>query len=137
MVVAPAWCADYIGLPYDNRGRVREGVDCWGLVIMVLHDQFDIDVPNYDEFYSNRGDAERIGARVTSELEDGWIAVTPGSEAAGDCVLLRSMGHPIHIGVVVVPGLMLHIEQDIDACIGKYTELGWTHRVLGFYRYVG
>jgi cell wall-associated NlpC family hydrolase len=27
----PAWAADYVGIPFREHGRSRDGADCWGL----------------------------------------------------------------------------------------------------------
>ena len=43
---------------------------------------------------------------------------------------------PIHIGVVVRPGSMLHVEEGIDAAVGQYrSDLRIRPRVLRFARH--
>lgn len=29
------WWNEYVGLPFADKGRTREGCDCWGLVRLV------------------------------------------------------------------------------------------------------
>ena len=63
-----------------------------------------------------------------------WREVT-GHERPGDVVLLRVRNHPIHVGMVVEPGRMLHIMAGCDAVIESYNGLEWRHRTLGVFRY--
>ena len=64
------------------------------------------------------------------------MPVRIGDEHPGDGVLLRVMGRPIHVGVVVARGWMLHIEKNCDSLIERYAGGSrWERRVLGFYRH--
>jgi len=57
----PAWIADYVGLPFKAHGRERNGVDCWGLVRLVLAERFRLALPSYAGGYAGVEDAEDIG----------------------------------------------------------------------------
>jgi len=39
------WAAKYIGHPYKEGGRGTDGVDCWGLLCLVYHQEFHIELP--------------------------------------------------------------------------------------------
>lgn len=133
----PGWAAGYVGLPFRVGGRHRSGVDCWGLLVVVLQERFGLDVPVFDGI-DFAGDRDRRSiAQFMAEHMDNWIEVPPGQEQPGDGILLRMMGHPIHVGVVVAKGWMLHIEEGIDACLERYDGPRWHRRVMGFYRYAG
>ena len=46
------------------------------------------------------------------------------------------MGRPIHVGVDVAPGWMLHLEQDCDSVLERFDAGSrWERRLLGFYRH--
>jgi len=36
----PYWAGHYIGLHFREHGRTVAGADCWGLVRLVLQEQF-------------------------------------------------------------------------------------------------
>jgi len=135
MVALPAWCASYIGLPFMAGGRTRDGLDCWGLVALVWAEHFGKPLPDYDgPFWTKGADYAAVGA-AAQRFTDRFTPVEPGSERAGDGVLIRMRGAPIHVAVVVEPGKMLHIEAGTGACVEDYRGLAWRHRVVGFYRY--
>ncbi len=173
MTRAPAWAAEYIGIPFAERGRTRAGCDCWGLVRLVLAERFGIELPSYADGYETVKDhgrlveliqagkgittteaqrhgeprrdcwlrAERaekpVGSRClcASVVKPAWLEVERGAEQAGDVVLLRLRGLPIHVGLVVARGWMLHVEAKVDSVLERFDGLEWRRRVLGTYRH--
>jgi len=132
----PDWVNAYVGLPFKVHGRDRDGIDCWGLVRLVLADQFGRRLPSYAGGYASVEDAKDIGRLIRGEMGP-WHPVPPGAERPGDVVLMRLMNQPMHVGVVVAAGWMLHIEDGIDACLEPYDGARWRRRVLGRYRHGG
>ena len=132
----PAWVAEYVGLPFADHGRTREGCDCWGLVRLVLAERFGLDLPAYAEGYATTADREAV-ARLVEGGKGPWQEITPGQERCGDVLLLRVMGLPCHVGLVVAPGWMLHALKGVDAALGRYGAMVWRRRVLGHYRHEG
>lgn len=132
----PDWVSTYIGLPFKEHGRDRQGVDCWGLVRLVLGEQFAVHLPSYADGYGSTEDAEDIGRLVQGEM-DPWRDIAQAEERPGDVVLMRLMNQPMHVGLVIGAGWMLHIEEGIDACLERYDSAKWRRRVLGIYRYDG
>ncbi len=134
--MVPDWVADYVGLPFRAHGRDRDGVDCWGLARLVLAERFGLSLPSYAGGYASVEDAEDIGRLIRGEMAP-WREVPRGDEQAGDVVLIRLMNQPMHVGVVVAQGWMLHIEDGIDACLERYDGAKWRRRTLGIYRHDG
>ncbi len=121
----------YIGLPFVDHGRDRSGVDCWGLVRLVLMEQFDITLGDY--VYRDTFDQQAIPAAFAAGAID-WRRVEHGQ--AGDVALLRVGGRPMHCGLVIEEGLMLHVESGLKgAFIEDYTGPKWRNRIEGIYRY--
>lgn len=133
----PAWVAGYVGLPYKKLGRSRRGVDCWGLVRLVLIEQFSQDLPEYGEVGEAPTQTHKaISDFIVARRNEAWQEVPAGEEQPGDVVLLRAYGVPFHVGVVIASGVMLHSEAGADTNWDYYrTSIKWKHRVLGFYRH--
>lgn len=130
----PFWAGKYIGLPFREHGRDRNGVDCWGLVRIVLEEEFGIILPCYATHYRDTKQAGKI-SQIVGEEKQWWASVPPGQEQPGDVVLIRMRGQPTHVGVVIGDNAMLHVAQGIDSAIENYTRISWKDRVTGFYRY--
>lgn len=142
---APAWTRRYIGIPFLDGGREREeGLDCWGLLWLVEREVFGTRVPSFAGDYGDTQDHARIAALIEANLP-GWLPVVEpglesglccfGAERPGDGVLLRRRGRPLHVGVVVAPARMLHIEAGTASVLDRYDGLKERHRVLGIYRH--
>ena len=124
--------AEYIGIPYKDRGRDRDGLDCWGLVKLFYSDVMGIDVPGYLEYDSaedNAAVADVIDRRVSDwkQIE----APEPG------CVLLfRVKGLPIHCGIYLGRDDFLHAFKGTQVCIERLNSISWSKRLLGAYTWV-
>lgn len=150
----PAWADGYVGLPWENGGRARTGLDCWGLHRLIKAEQFGQTLPEYkdvvwtpcarsaDQAESNRD----LEAFMEGERLKGWSTVwevagsSPdealggGRIAPGDLIWIRNIGARMHIGTVVAPGWMLHVEEGIDSVCVPYDRSDFERRVMGFYR---
>lgn len=130
----PIWAGRYIGLPFQDHGRNRAGLDCWGLVRLILSDQFGIALPSYAHEYERTTQVDKISSLITREAPK-WTLVPLGQEKAGDVIVLRLRGNPLHVGMVLGDKQMLHIESGINSVIERYTGSRWAERIFGFYRY--
>lgn len=87
----PIWLAHYIGLPFKEHGRDRAGLDCWGLVRLVMSEQLDLHVPSYATSYSHTTDVAAI-SELIERVSGGWRQVTAQDETLGDVVVMRLRG---------------------------------------------
>lgn len=139
----------YVGLPFVDHGRDRGGLDCWGLYRLILKEVAGVDLPSFGEAYADANtDGDGIAKAISAELP-AWkmiaerratglaYAVQGQRERPLDGLLIRMMGRPVHVGVVVLPGLMLHIERGINSVCEPYTGWAWNKRILGIYRHGG
>lgn len=130
----PIWVGHYIGLPFKEHGRDRTGVDCWGLVRLVMAEQFGIVLPSYSTYYDSTTREDQLAPLIDEERRH-WISIEHGEEEFGDVVVLRMRGQPIHVGLVIEKGRMLHVEVGIGSVLDSYASARWVLRVTGFYRY--
>lgn len=130
----PFWAGYYIGLPFLDHGRDRSGLDCWGLVRLVMAEQFGIAMPSYINEYQRTTQVDKISSLIERESA-GWKIILSGDESCGDVVVLRVRGKPMHVGMVLGDQQMLHIELGINSAIERYAGVRWADRLAGFYRY--
>jgi cell wall-associated NlpC family hydrolase len=132
----PFWAGHYIGLPFQDHGRDKSGLDCWGLVRLVMAEQFGIALPSFLREYERTTQVDRISALIERESVK-WRLIAKGLEMCGDIIVLRVRGKPMHVGVVLGDRHMLHIEHGINSVIESYAGARWSERIAGFYRYKG
>ena len=126
------WANDYVGIPYQNRGRTREGADCWGLACLVYAAELGMILPALSNRYANAADASEVGALAMDQAPL-WEEVRDVRPL--DLVLLRIGAHACHVGIVVEPGLMLHLLRGCNAVIERYDGPLWERRVVGVFRW--
>lgn len=135
------WASDYIGIPYKDKGRDRSGVDCWGLVRLVMLEVFGEALPSFSDDYASADDAESVSTAVSDGLARGWRKVE--TAAPGDLIVLRIAGRPWHCAIAVDSRLFLHAPakdrfgKPILTCIDRLDSPIWARRISGIYRYTG
>src|SRR6185295_4866417 len=105
------WADDYVGLKFRRGGRDAGGVDCWGLVRLVLDEQAGVKLPRYDD---EDPDGWTIATHAIAhkhiqlfEVKTLDVAILFTDVRAG----LTWKSAPVHIGVFVDAKNILHIEE--------------------------
>lgn len=107
------WANKYVGLPFVDHGRDFNGVDCWGLVQLVMKTEQHIELPSYGE--TSALDLQKVAGLISSEsVIDPWTKITH-SIAPFDVVVMYRRKDPIHVGIMVSSTDILHIEKKISA----------------------
>lgn len=141
---APAWCAQFIGIPYAR-------LNCWGLVAHVLRQHFGLPVPLYrGQMFGNTRSENRTLATFIKAEADGPRWVERWAKPAdndylpagltldpGDVLLLRMDGLPVHVGVIAAEPWFLHTEEAMDSALAETTSPRWVRRIEGVYRFGG
>jgi len=133
-MAVPIWVSHYIGLPFVEHGRHVYGLDCWGLVRLVLFEQFDVVLPSLISGYDNTKDVGGVSNTIEKESSS-WKPIKLSSEKIGDVIVLRMRGYPMHVGVIVGDGKFLHISQGINSTFESYKSSRWRDRISGIYRH--
>jgi len=124
---------EYIGIPFKNRGRDKKtGLDCWGLVSVVLKDQYAIIVPELLDYSDclNRDQTSKV-IELNTPLVSGIKLDNPEE---GCVVVLSSGGLSAHVGLVISKNMMLHTTKGVGACIEPLNSPRIKSRIKGYYR---
>ncbi|MGU3496342.1 NlpC/P60 family protein [Xanthobacteraceae bacterium A53D] len=122
-----------MGLPFEDGGRDRRGVDCWGLVRLAFAGR-GVDLPSYTDGYQNVDERAEIDVLIGAESAK-WPWSQVQDPAEWDVAVFRHRGHACHVGIVIRPGWMLHVMRGIDSRTDDYRTGLWRPRLLGFYRH--
>lgn len=129
-----SWTNNYIKVPFAEKGRARDGVDCWGLVRLVYQEILGITLTEL-VCYTDTKDKLSI-SKIIGEESSKWVKVPIGSEKEFDVAVFRMCGVPMHVAIVVRKGIMLHSERGSGTYVTCYDrEQQWSRRLEGFYRY--
>lgn len=130
------WSQPYVGLPWKERGASRDGVSCWGLVVLVYAEVLGIALPDYAADRVSPAERERIAeAFAEGRRLLPWRGVPEPEARAFDLLLFRRGGLDAHVGLVVVPGRMLHATSGADSAVVDYRTGRWSPRLAGVYRH--
>lgn len=128
------WANEYVGIPFVLKGRTRQGADCWGLVRVVLHEQFNIYLPSLDMFYDDLA-TDHIAPIIGDMQNSGHFAIVD-SPQAGDVVLMTFFGQPCHVGVCIDSSHVIHSDPlgRSSSRIERLASPRIVTRIEGFYR---
>lgn len=131
----PAWCSRYVGLPFLDRGRTTDGLDCWGLVCLVYANRFGIALPSLSHVPS--GDAAAQQVELEQQLRGSWTDTTFRSDhqpSIGD-VLLMHLGRRLHVGLRVSKGHFLHVLENTGSTIERLDSPLFAKRITRHFKY--
>ena len=129
-----SWSNRYIGTPWREFGRSAAGCDCWGLACLVYACELSISLPSYTGTYVSAEEHAEIAALI----DDGrrsplWHPVS--APEAFDLAVFRRGRWASHIGIIVRPGLMLHMAGEDAAKLEDYRTGQWASRLVGIWRH--
>lgn len=120
-----------------DRGRTKKGCDCWGLVKLWFEKELGIELPDFDV---SANDRELVAETIDSgRHEPVWEPVDRPKK--GDVVAMSTNPHHPgmvnHVGVYLGRYKILHTTEKTGAMIIPSTNLMWSKRIVGYYRWVG
>jgi len=127
------WVKKYIGIPFASNGRTTDGCDCYGLVRLVLRNEYGVDLPLLSDDYT-----DALNAAETARLFAENLPVLAGEKTAGPqegaVAVITEHGRPAHIGIVAGGGCILHTGIKTGSVCQRETHPGLRGRIEGYYR---
>lgn len=135
-----SWAQNYVGIPWREGGRDKQAVDCYGAVRLVLAEQAAITLPKFDMYAPT--DLMRVHDAIAENVK-GWRKVPDGREREFDVVQMqRAFKHngryvirPVHLGILVGDGKLLHAEGDGNAGVVLSDYADYKSRVFAVWRH--
>jgi murein DD-endopeptidase len=122
----------FLAIPFREKGRDYNGVDCWGIPYLIYRDMLGIELPAYTEEYQNTMDREEIASLWSGSATEGWVRMIPIEPY--DLVQIRMMGAPMHCGVYIGNKKFIHCLEGVGTTIARIDSPEWRDRIVGYYR---
>lgn len=129
------WSAAFVGMPYADLGRTRDGADCWGLVRLVYAEKLGIELPAFDGRYATTEARGEIARLISEQAAAGDWERVEGRHRPFDLLVFRVGRYDSHVGLNVRPGLMLHMAEEDQARVDSYACERWAKRFAGAWRH--
>jgi len=131
-----------LDVPFVEKGRDYDGWDCWGLVYCCYRDVYGITLPSMADQYGSVKRLKELAKLIDANHEE-WAPTD--NPQPGNVAILRMSQHSCHVGIMLTPRIVLHIEEvskvsdfavaeEIDRAPWK--GVGYNN-VEGIYRYDG
>lgn len=128
-----AWAAKYIGIPFVSGGRGFDGADCYGVIRLILANEFSLFLPlllgNYTDALDSASTSPLFAHNIPLILGDRIATPVPGNLA-----LIRIRGTLSHVGIYAGSGYILHTLGKTGSVLARTTSPALANRVEGFYR---
>jgi len=122
--------AEYVGIPFKDAGRTREGCDCWGLVRLVLQERFGKTLPAFNDYEkASRDESERQVAMGFKALDLDKV----DAPQEGDIALMRIRGALNHVGLYLGGGEILHTMRGTYSVIESAASYRLCTKIEGYY----
>ena len=128
------WISEYIGIPFLDHGRdPAKGLDCCGLVVPVLEAPSSKQLPLPTGAYSSALDHGSVSYLIDTAIPlIGAEKVNTPQD--GDIALIKFSGQPVHTGVFVGEGCVLHARRALGVVCEKLDGPHLRGKVEGIYR---
>lgn len=127
----------FIGIEYAPDARQDNLVDCWGLVVLVYRNVYNIQLPTFEKnSLSKDGITSTANLILNNPLHEIFNRVQHVSDIMeGDILILNSGGNPIHIGMAVDNNKMIHAFDKAGSTLESFRSNKWKTRIRSIYRH--
>lgn len=127
------WCINYIGIPFISGGRNKDGCDCYGLVRLILLEQYKIELPELKGNYSNA-----LCIAETKKLFTENVPVICAEKISSPeekaIALIKIKGSLCHVGLYAGDGYIIHSRHKLGVVCERITSPLLVNCVEGWYR---
>ena len=127
------WAKKYVGIPFVSGGRDKTGTDCYGLVRLILADEYGFDLPMLLGDYTNA-----LNVAETKTLFMRNVPILCGRKISGPeekaVALMRMCGRLCHIGLYAGDGYIIHSRHKVGAVLERLSSPQLAGCVEGWYR---
>lgn len=127
------WVKKYVGIPFVSGGRDKTGLDCYGLVRLILTEEYGFDLPVLLGDYTNA-----LNVAETKRLFTENVPILCGGKISGPeekaVALMRMCGRLCHIGLYAGDGCIIHSRHKTGVVVERLSSPALRFCVEGWYR---
>ena len=127
------WVNKYVGIPFKSGGRTSDGCDCYGLVRMVLKNEYSLILPMLDGKYIDALDTE-----TTKELFRQYVPLLCGDKIEKPeekaIAVIKTQGLATHVALYAGDGFIIHTMLNTGTVCERLSNPTLTGRIEGWYR---
>lgn len=127
-----SWVQDYIGIPFVSGGRDRSGLDCYGLIRLVLMEQYGCKLPLLDGKYDNALNLYDTSPLFFQQLPILTEKIAGPQERA--LALLEMHQLPCHLGLFCGGESIIHSRAGVGVVAERLDSRRLPGRITGWYR---
>lgn len=125
-----AWWTKYIGIPFENKGRGFNGIDCGGLVMLAYQQEQGKHIPDFDGEYIPR--YIRQASRGIEQVRAASFRKTAQPETMAVAIFSRS-GMPYHVALCIDNERAIHAKEGEHVKCQRLEEMADYPYLEGFY----
>lgn len=126
------WVQEYIGIPFQSRGRDRRGLDCYGLIRLVLMEQYGCKLPLLDGGYDNALNLYDTSPLFFQQLPILAEKIAGPQEKA--LALLEMHQLPCHLGLFCGGESIIHSRAGVGVVAERLDSRRLPGKIVGWYR---
>lgn len=127
------WAKKYVGIPFVTSGRDINGCDCYGVVRLILTNEYGFDLPMLLGDYTNA-----LNIAETKRLFMQNVPILCGERISGPeekaVALMRFGGRLCHVGLYAGDGCIIHSRHNVGVVIERLSAPTLAGCVEGWYR---
>jgi len=127
------WVKKYIGIPFVSNGRTAAGCDCYGLVRLVMCNEYGKELPELSDDYSDALNKKETSRLFTKNLPV-LAAEKIDSPEEGAVIVILENGLFCHVGISAGGGYILHTNVKTGSVCHRITHPILRGRIEGYYR---
>jgi len=128
------WALRYIGLPFVDGGRDRNGVDCWGLLCLVYSEIDQIELPLHPHFRC--ADVLAVSREIANQVAAQWTEIPKPVERCAVAMSQQVIPHHVGLWTQDDGGKVIHAWNGLAVAAESIRRLRLRGmRTIKFYRY--
>lgn len=129
-----SWTKKYVGIPFVSGGRDFTGCDCYGLIRLILQNEYRYDLPKLNGDYTNALNSQETKKLFIENIPIICADKIEMPEEKAVCLIKTTGGLLTHVGLFAGDGFIIHARNKTGTVCERIASPTLTGRLEGWYR---